>query len=101
MMEDAVRRFWESVERLKANPDKVDAVEYQWWTGENWKPIEKKSAEIKEADLQVRKYEGMKEDGHTPEVWIRVYDLSKADAEGGGVWTFNISFPCPPKCGGG
>ena len=105
MTGDIEKRFQESVARLKANPSKADQREYDWWDYEGFIAVAKQAeavvAESGKDALQVRKYEGLAEDGHTPEVWFRVHDLSKAGKRVPAVWTFNLSHPCPPFCGGG
>lgn len=105
MSEQIVKRFEESIARFQKDPGTADPRDYDWWGYEGFIPVAKKAMEVvaesgKDA-LQVRKYEGIGEDGHTAEVWFRVYDLTKKAVEGVGVWTFNLSYPCPPFCGGG
>ena len=101
MNEGIAKRFEESISRYQENPGKADKVEYQWWHGEEFAIVAKKVLEIGEENCRVRVYQGMKEDGHTPELWFRVYDYGVKDGDDPVIWTYNLSHPCPPNCGGG
>lgn len=99
MNEDILKRFEESITRFQEDPGKADKAEYQGIKAADYLPIAKKALEIGEENLTVRIYQGIKEDGHTPELWHRLYDWGK-DGKDPIIWTYNLSYPCPPFCGG-
>ena len=94
---DIFKRFEQSVARYEADPSKAAGVKFDWWPGKVFAAVGKKVEEVGPEDCTVRTYRGIKEDGHTPEIWHEVRETPDGKKDPG-IWLFNESRPCPPDC---
>jgi hypothetical protein len=91
-------QFKASVERLDATGRDIEIPRFWRFPPRVWKAVEDCEEGhrrlVGQHQTERRLVTGLKEDGHTPDLWIAVWDTVTDTL----VEAFDESFPCPPFC---